>query len=43
MMVSFWVVLILFSIVRTKIIHYSSFCYFPLTYLAAWAASRIAV
>ena len=41
MMVSFWVVLILFSIVRTKIIHYSSFCYFPLTYLAAWAASRM--
>ena len=41
MMISFWVVLILFSIVRTKIIHYSSFCYFPLTYLAAWAASRM--
>ncbi len=41
MMVSFWVVLILFSIVRTKIIHYSSFCWFPLTYLAAWAASRM--
>lgn len=41
MMVSFWVVLILFSIVRTKIIHYSSFCYFPLTYLAAWAVSRM--
>lgn len=41
MMVSFWVVLILFSIVRTKIIHYSSFCWFPLTYLAAWTASRI--
>jgi 4-amino-4-deoxy-L-arabinose transferase-like glycosyltransferase len=31
----FWVVLILFSIVQTKIIHYSSLCYFPLTYLAA--------
>lgn len=41
MMVSFWVVLILFSIVRTKIIHYSSFCWFPLTYLAAWAVSRM--
>lgn len=41
MMVSFWVVLILFSIVRTKIIHYSSFCWFPLTYLAAWAAARM--
>lgn len=35
MKVLFWVVLILFSIVSTKIIHYSSLCYFPLTYLAA--------
>ena len=41
MMVSFWVVLILFTIVRTKIVHYSSFCWFPLTYLAAWALSRM--
>jgi hypothetical protein len=31
----FWVVLILFSIVKTKIIHYSSLCYFPLTFVAA--------
>ncbi len=31
----FWVVLILFSIVKTKIVHYSSLCYYPLTYLAA--------
>jgi 4-amino-4-deoxy-L-arabinose transferase-like glycosyltransferase len=31
----FWVVLILFSIVKSKIVHYSSMCYFPLTYLAA--------
>ncbi len=31
----FWVVLILFSIVQTKIIHYSSLCYFPLTFFAA--------
>ncbi len=31
----FWVVLILFSIVQTKIVHYSSLCYFPLTYIAA--------
>ncbi len=30
----FWVVLILFSIVQSKIVHYSSLCYFPLTYLA---------
>lgn len=31
----FWVVLILFSLVTTKIVHYSSMCYFPLTLLAA--------
>ena len=30
----FWVVLILFSIVKTKIVHYSSLCYFPLSFLA---------
>jgi 4-amino-4-deoxy-L-arabinose transferase-like glycosyltransferase len=31
----FWVVLVLFSIVTTKIVHYSSLCYFPLTFFAA--------
>lgn len=36
MMITLWVVLILFSIVRTKIVHYSSMCYFPITFLAAW-------
>ena len=30
------VVLIVFSIVRTKIVHYSSLCYFPITFLAAY-------
>jgi hypothetical protein len=35
MRVLFWVVLILFSIVTTKIVHYSSLCYLPLTALAA--------
>lgn len=35
MWVLFWVTLLLFSIVKTKIVHYSSLCYFPLTYLAA--------
>ena len=35
MWILFWVVLILFSIVKTKIVHYSSLCYYPLTYLAA--------
>jgi 4-amino-4-deoxy-L-arabinose transferase-like glycosyltransferase len=35
LVVLFWVVLILFSIVKTKIVHYSSLCYFPISYLAA--------
>lgn len=37
MLILFWVVLILFSIVKTKIVHYSSLCYLPLTFLAAVA------
>lgn len=41
MWVLFWVVLVLFSIVRTKIVHYSSLCYFPLTYLAALQIYRL--
>ena len=41
MWIMFWVVLILFSIVKTKIVHYSSLCYFPLTYLAAMQLYRI--
>ncbi len=35
MLMLFWVVLILFTVVSTKIIHYSSLAYFPMTYLAA--------
>lgn len=35
MAVLFWVVLILFTLVKTKIVHYSSLCYFPLAFLAA--------
>lgn len=37
----FWVVLVLFSIVKTKIIHYSSLCYYPLTFFAAVAAYKM--
>src|SRR5690606_19001216 len=33
----FWVVLLLFSIIETKIVHYSSLCYFPITCLGALA------
>ncbi len=35
MLILFWVVLILFTIVKTKIVHYSSLAYFPLSFLAA--------
>ena len=41
MLILFWVVLILFSIVQTKIVHYSSLCYFPLTYLATYAITKL--
>ena len=36
MLILFWVVLILFSIVKTKIVHYSSLTYFPLSFFAAY-------
>lgn len=35
MQLLFWITLIIFSIVKTKIIHYSSLCYLPLSFLAA--------
>ncbi len=35
MKILFWVVLILFSLVQSKIVHYSSLCYLPLSFLAA--------
>ncbi|RCR68046.1 ArnT family glycosyltransferase [Larkinella punicea] len=35
MIILFWVVMILFSIVKTKIVHYSSMAWFPVSYLAA--------
>jgi 4-amino-4-deoxy-L-arabinose transferase-like glycosyltransferase len=41
MAILFWVVLILFSIVKSKIVHYSSMTYFPLTYLAALTVHQI--
>ncbi len=36
MLILFWVVMILFTIVKTKIVHYSSLAYFPLSYFAAF-------
>jgi len=37
MLILFWTVLILFTVVQTKIVHYSSLCYFPLTFLGAYS------
>lgn len=36
MVILLWVVLVLFTVVKTKIVHYSSMAYFPVTFLAAW-------
>ncbi len=41
MIVLFWTVLILFTIVKTKIVHYSSMCYYPLTFLATFVIKNI--
>ena len=41
MLALFWTTLILFSIVKTKIVHYSSLCYFPLTYMAALSLKQV--
>ena len=41
MTILFWVVLILFTIVKSKIVHYSSMAYYPLTYLAALSLYNI--
>jgi 4-amino-4-deoxy-L-arabinose transferase-like glycosyltransferase len=41
MRVLFWVVLILFSLVQSKIVHYSSMCYLPLTFLSAITLLKI--
>ncbi len=35
MVVFFWVVLLVFTLVQTKIVHYSSLCYYPVSFLAA--------
>jgi 4-amino-4-deoxy-L-arabinose transferase-like glycosyltransferase len=35
MKVLFWVVLILFSLVKTKIVHYSSMCWLPISFFSA--------
>lgn len=41
MSILFWVVLIVFSIVKTKIVHYSSLTYFPMSFLASWSVYQL--
>jgi len=41
MIILFGVVLVLFTVVQSKIVHYSSLCYFPITYLAALTLTQI--
>ncbi len=41
MLILFWVTLFLFSIVKTKIVHYSSLCWFPLTAIASMYIAEI--
>ena len=41
MQLLFWVVLIAFSLVKTKIVHYSSLTYFPMSFLAAYHIQRL--
>lgn len=42
MLIMFWVVIILFSIVKTKIVHYSSLAYFPLSFMATLVVYQLA-
>ena len=41
MMILFFVVLAIYTLVNTKIVHYSSLCYWPLTYLAAYSVFKL--
>lgn len=41
MIIIMTVVLVLFSIVQSKIVHYSSLAYFPVSFLGAWTIGRI--
>jgi len=42
MLVLFGVVMVVFSLVKTKIVHYSSLAYYPLSFLAAYTVYSIA-
>lgn len=41
MLILFFVVLGIFTLVKTKIVHYSSLCYFPITFLATYSIFKL--
>src|SRR6185312_12825878 len=41
MVILLFTILLIFTIVKTKIIHYSSLAYFPITFLAAYGIYKI--
>ncbi|HAR19201.1 MAG TPA: glycosyl transferase, partial [Cytophagales bacterium] len=41
MIILFWVVTVLFSVVKSRIIHYSSLAWFPVTFLAAYTVYNL--
>ena len=41
MIILFLVVLITFTLVKTKVVHYSSLCYFPLTFLGSYVIYKV--
>ncbi|MGZ3883568.1 MAG: ArnT family glycosyltransferase [Bacteroidia bacterium] len=41
MLILFFVVLVIFTLVKTKIVHYSSMCYLPMTYLGTYSVFKI--
>ncbi|MGB0915082.1 MAG: ArnT family glycosyltransferase [Crocinitomicaceae bacterium] len=43
MLCIFWVVMIIFSITTTKIVHYSSMTYIPLSFLAAYYVHKVMI
>lgn len=41
MIISFWTIIVLFTLVRNNLVQYSSLCYFSLTFLASYAVYKI--
>lgn len=41
MLILFWAVLGIYTLVNTKIVHYSSLCYLPMTYLATYSLFKL--